>query len=59
MYRYADHDPILVGLHLGEDVTTDIEQVEANVVCTKVFRDGQIMIVRDGKTYSVMGQLLY
>ena len=59
MYRYADHEPILVGLRLGEEISTNMEQVETNVVCTKVLRDGQIMIVRDGKTYSVMGQLLY
>ena len=59
MYRYADHEPILVGLRLGEEISTNMEQVETNVVCTKVLRDGQIMIVRDGKTYSIMGQLMY
>lgn len=58
MYRYADHDPILVGLHLG--TTTPIE----NVVSTepnaqKILRNGQIIIIRSGVEYTITGQRVY
>ena len=56
MYRYADHEPILVGLHLGEEVSTNVEEVETGVKCTKVLRDGQIIILRGDKAYTITGQ---
>ena len=56
MYRYADHEPILVGLHLGEEIFTNVEEVETGVKCTKVLRDGQIIILRGDKAYTIMGQ---
>ena len=59
MYRYADHEPILVGLHLGEDVSTNIEEVETGVTCTKVLRNGQIVILRGDNAYTITGQLIY
>jgi hypothetical protein len=59
MYRYADHEPILVGLYLGEDVSTNIEEVETGVACTKVLRNGQIVILRGDNAYTITGQLIY
>lgn len=56
MYRYADHEPILVGLHLGEEVSTNVEEVETGIKCTKVLRDGQIIILRGDKAYTITGQ---
>jgi predicted extracellular nuclease len=56
MYRYADHEPILVGLHLGEEIFTNVEEVETGVKCTKVLRDGQIIILRGDKAYTITGQ---
>ena len=56
MYRYADHEPILVGLHLGEETFTNVEEVETGVKCTKVLRDGQIIILRGDKAYTITGQ---
>lgn len=56
MYRYADHEPILVGLHLGEEMFTNVEEVETGVKCTKVLRDGQIIILRGDKAYTITGQ---
>ncbi len=56
MYRYADHEPILVGLHLGEEIFTNVEEVVTGVKCTKVLRDGQIIILRGDKAYTITGQ---
>ena len=42
-----------------EDSATGIEDVQSdNVQCTKVIRDGQIIIIRDGKEYTIMGQIV-
>ncbi len=54
MYRYADHDPILVGLKLGND-TTAIDEINVNESAVKVMRDGQLIIIRGGAQYSVTG----
>lgn len=59
MYRYADHDPILVGLRLGNSETTDLKNIETNSMCTKILRDGQIIILRAGNTYTITGQRIY
>ena len=59
MYRYADHEPILVGLRLGEDTSTNVEEVETGVACTKVLRNGQIVILRGDNAYTITGQLIY
>lgn len=42
----------------GPQATTDIENVQDNVQCTKVLRDGQLYIIRDGRTYDAQGQLI-
>ncbi|MBO4453801.1 MAG: hypothetical protein J5761_01965 [Paludibacteraceae bacterium] len=54
MYRYADHDPILVGLKLGND-TTALDEVDTKDSAVKVLRDGQLIIIRGGAQYSVTG----
>lgn len=44
---------------LGKQSPTGIEQIE-NGKCenVKIFKDGQLFIIRDGKTYNAMGQLV-
>jgi len=43
----AGHDP---------ELPTGVEDVHTNdIQCTKVLMDGQIFIIRDGKTYNLMG----
>lgn len=57
MYRYSDHDPIIVGLRLGkgapqgvENTTTEKEPIQ------KELRHGQLIIIRSGVEYTVTGQ---
>ena len=39
------------------EIATDISDVQsAPVQCTKVLRDGQLLIIRDGRTYNAQGQ---
>ena len=43
------------------DTPTEIETVTGNlspVTVTKIFRDGQLVMVRDGREYSVLGQIM-
>lgn len=38
---------------------TDVEDINANgVEVKKIVRDGQVLIIRDGKTYNMMGQVV-
>lgn len=55
MYRYADHDPILVGLNLSGG--TDMESVpaEQDNAPRKFIRNGQIFIERNGVIYTILG----
>lgn len=55
MYRYADHDPILVGLKLGNTGTAIDEVAEPATNCKKVIRNGQLIIERDGVQYTITG----
>ena len=59
MYRYADHDPILVGLRLGSSAT-DVESVKDNTNSEwqKVIRHGQLIIIRGAEAYTITGQKL-
>ena len=42
-----------------EQTTTDVENVQSDKVqCTKVIRDGQLIIIKDGKEYNAQGQKL-
>ena len=41
------------------EIATGISDVQsAPVQCTKVLRDGQLLIIRDGRTYDAQGQLI-
>ena len=41
----------------GGNVSTDIDQVQSDEVqSTKVIKDGQVLILRNGKTYTMQGQ---
>lgn len=43
----------------GEKITTDIDVIlHETPIIRKVIRDGQLLIIRDGKIYTVMGQEL-
>ena len=40
-------------------IGTDVEDINATgVEVTKIVRDGQVLIIRDGKTYNMMGQIV-
>ncbi len=56
--RYSDHDAVLVGLRLGENVEAleaiDISEPQAH----KEIRNGQIVIIRSGVVYTITGQRL-
>jgi len=42
-----------------EDTATSTENVQDNnVQCTKLLRDGQLIIIRDGKEYNAQGQII-
>lgn len=57
MYRYADHDPILIGLQCGPmAVTVPLSGQETGV--QKEIRHGQLIIVRSGVEYTITGQRL-
>lgn len=41
------------------EIATGISDVQSdNIQCTKVIRDGQLLIIRDGRTYDAQGQLI-
>lgn len=40
------------------ETTTDIEDLQTDNTCTKVIVNGQLQIIRDGKTYNAQGQLV-
>ena len=41
----------------GGNVSTDMDQVQSNEIhSTKVIKDGQVLILRNGKTYTMQGQ---
>lgn len=44
----------VVTIIVEEDEATGLDQVSANV-CRKVVRDGQVIIIRNGKDYNVLG----
>ena len=42
-----------------EDETTGVENVQSDKVqCTKILRDGQLIIIKDGKEYNAQGQIV-
>lgn len=40
------------------ETTTDIENLQTDNTCIKVIVNGQLQIIRDGKTYNAFGQLI-
>lgn len=40
------------------ETTTDIEDLQTDNTCTKVIVNGQLQIIRDGRTYNAQGQLV-
>lgn len=59
IYRYADHDPILVGLRFKEDSSTGVENVQnSEFSVQKILRNGQVCIIRGEKVYTITGELL-
>ena len=59
MYRYSDHDPILVGLKLGNGASELLNIVSEDVQAQKILRNGQIVIIRSGVEYTITGQRVY
>ena len=41
-----------------EENATDVENLQDNTPCTKILRDGQLIIIRDGKEYNAQGQTI-
>ena len=41
-----------------KDAPTGIENVSDNELCTKILRDGQLVIIKDGKEYNAQGQII-
>ncbi len=41
-----------------KSTATSMENAEDHVQCTKIMKDGQLLILRDGKTYTIIGKLL-
>lgn len=56
MYRYSDHDPILVGIKLVKPSAEGIDDIDATEECQKILRHGQLIIIRSGVEYTVTGQ---
>lgn len=56
MYRYSDHDPILVGIKLVKPSTEGIDDIDATEECQKILRHGNLIIIRSGVEYTVTGQ---
>ncbi len=58
MYRYSDHDPILVGLKWSKNPSTDVENVTDGTKAHKQIRHGQLIIIRGAQAFTVTGQRL-
>ena len=58
MYRYADHDPILVGLNLSGGTDIETLQAEPDNAPRKFVRNGQLYIERNGCVYSILGNTI-
>ena len=54
-YKYSDHDAVLVGLNLGEQQESGIENTPAAKNVRKILRDGQLYIELDGCLFTVTG----
>ena len=57
-YYGGEQSFITKGAYAGPDEETAVENIENQETATKILRDGQILILRDGKTYTVTGQVV-
>ena len=59
-YRGTTQKCNLLVIPYGEKITTELETITLTEtpIVQKIMRDGQLLILRDGKTYNVMGQEL-
>lgn len=55
-YRYSDHDAVLVGLRLGEEVVNGFDNIDTTVPARKILINGQLFIEIDGQRYDVLGR---
>ena len=56
-YQTANQWQVFTDIQAIEQATEDVRNIQSdNAPCTKVVRDGQLYILRDGKTYTVTGQ---
>ena len=53
-YKYSDHDAVLVGLRLGEEVS-GCETIDITVPARKILRDGKLYIELNGELYDILG----
>ena len=58
-----DMEPVAFALESGnhkteEEMGMSVESVSADAAAVKVFRDGQLLILRDGNTYNAQGLIL-
>lgn len=51
MYRYSDHDPIVIGLKLGATSSVD-EESEINMECPKIYGAGRQIVVESRQDIS-------
>lgn len=59
IYLYSANSGInIYGIKLAYPTPTELEQIEKQSAAHKVLHDGQVVILRDGKTYSIFGQRL-
>lgn len=57
--KATENKEFTVAVHDNGDTPTAVENVQTNhVQATKILRDGQLLIIRDGKTYNVQGALV-
>ena len=49
---------IIVSEKPTPDPTTGLDQADIKIKAQKIFRDGQLLIIRNGKTYTVTGEKL-
>ncbi len=54
LYRYSDHDPILVGINFS-GITTTTDNIQTASQAVKVIIDGTLYIINNGVRYTVTG----
>jgi predicted extracellular nuclease len=59
MYRYSDHDPILVGMRLGDNIPDPephaVDNIQTTSPFTKQIINGTLYIISNGIRYTVTG----